>query len=240
MIYQWKLYKGPPPPGSLACHELICELLQQPFGLAKTISHANQYPWYGTLPAKGAQKFLWLLCETYLLHLLVWLIKCLLLILIFGVMCKETSPHSLVSAGSCSAPPHLWYFVRGPGNLNRCLVFCKPDMPTAAVLQQAPWLLKVQRPSFSKSGDPSDLIYQISKTICLSRKFKIVLKVNVMTSKDNVRKSCENNVQTNSGWPQTSPTCPCNSWHPPDPNKPCTGRRQLCAACILNILHKLL
>lgn len=60
MFYQWKLYKDLPP-GPLACHELICELLQQPFGLAKTISHANQYPWYGTLPAKGAQKFQWLL-----------------------------------------------------------------------------------------------------------------------------------------------------------------------------------
>ena len=154
MIYQWKLYKGPPP-GPLACHELICELLQQPFGLAKTISHANQYPWYGTLPAKGAQKFQWLLRN----------LSPSLACLTHQVFASDSDFQSHVqkvfsglTAGSCSAPPHLWYFVRGPGNLNRCLVFCKPDMPKVAVLQQAPWLLKVQRPSFSKSGDPSDLI----------------------------------------------------------------------------------
>ena len=156
MIYQWKLYKGPPQVpwhvtnlSANCCSNRLAWL--KPYLMQ--ISILDTVPFQQKVPRNfnGC-------CETYLLHLLVWHIKCLLLILIFRVMCKKSSLDSLVSAGSCSAPPHLWYFVRGPGNLNRCLVFCKPDMPKAAVLQQAPWLLKVQRPSFSKSGDPSDLI----------------------------------------------------------------------------------
>lgn len=48
-------------------------------------NHANQYPCYGTLPAKGAQKFQWL--RHIYLNAEKPIIKCLLLILFSGPAC---------------------------------------------------------------------------------------------------------------------------------------------------------